>query len=86
MGGLAVDPSLRDPWQRALQIGTALVTVLLAYSMVTVAPQYQRDPSQVNKAAAESFRQVRKAFSIMSVEFPFMLYILSFECQCFLHC
>ncbi len=68
MGGLAVDPSLRDPWQRALQIGTALLTVVLAYSMVTVAPQYQRDPSQVNKAAAESFRQAR-----FCVEFPSML-------------
>jgi hypothetical protein len=75
MGGLAVDPSLRDPWQRALQIGTALFTVVLAYSMITVAPQYQRDPSQVNKAAAESFRQVRKAFSIFSGEFPSMLSI-----------
>jgi hypothetical protein len=44
--------------------------------MITVAPQYQRDPSQVNKAAAESFRQVRKAFSIFnSGEFPSMLSI-----------
>jgi NADH:ubiquinone oxidoreductase subunit 6 (subunit J) len=43
MGGRAVDPSLRAPWQRNLQIATVVVAALLSWSMVTIAPKYQRD-------------------------------------------
>jgi hypothetical protein len=45
MGGRAVDPSLRDPWQRYLQIGTLIASGLLVVSMVTVAPRYQQQIS-----------------------------------------
>jgi hypothetical protein len=58
MGGLAADPSLRTPWQRALQICTALCTVALVYTMFTVAPKYQQSHAKKNETA-EAFRQVR---------------------------